>query len=250
MEATLGGTFRSPGTNSRRSNDEILAEINQMVDEDCDNSGSLQGPMQNLVIATMQTNNDSMSVMTDDFHHRQHQQQQQYQQRGGEYIRTKQKPLAIVGEYAMRSSSLVGADEATYPPARPITSALFTFQRRNGGSASGGGSADDDSTMCETTLNAKIVGNDEESIEDVVKRLQQKGASSGVLKFDKSEIRQIKAGEKEIVFVLVQVNGAKFSKDEFGRMMASEVAGLTQQRPILIEIQTEEVVEGETLDVF
>ena len=48
----------------------------------------------------------------------------------------------------------------------------------------------------------------------------------------------------------MQVNGAKFSKDEFGRMMASEVVGLTQERPIIIEIQTEDVVEGETLNVF
>jgi hypothetical protein len=47
------------------------------------------------------------------------------------------------------------------------------------------------------------------------------------LKFDKSEIKQIKAGEKYIVFVLVQVNGAKFSKGKFGHMMAPEVAGLT-----------------------
>jgi hypothetical protein len=45
MEGTLSGIFRSPGTNSRRSNDEILAEINQLVDEDCDNLGSGQGPM-------------------------------------------------------------------------------------------------------------------------------------------------------------------------------------------------------------
>jgi hypothetical protein len=72
----------------------------------------------------------------------------------------------ICGKYDMRSSSL-GDDEATYPPARPVTSALFTFQRRNG-SSSASGSAND-STVCKTTLNTKIVGNDEESMEDIVK---------------------------------------------------------------------------------
>ena len=83
-----------------------------------------------------------------------------------------------------------------------------------------------------------------------VKRLQQKGSSSGVLKFDKSEIKLINDGVKDIVFLLVQVKGAKFSKGEFGRMTASEVAGLTEERPIVIEIQTETVIAGETLNVF
>jgi len=49
---------------------------------------------------------------------------------------------------------------------------------------------------------------------------------------------------------MTQVNGARFCKEEFGRMMASEVAALTEERPILIQIQAEDVVEGETLSVF
>ena len=135
---------------------------------------------------------------------------------------------------------------------RTEQNAMFTFQRRHYASSDGTASSYGPrrGALLKHTLNAKTCGQGKESMEDIVKRLQQKGASSGVLKFSRTLIQQIRAGEKDVVFVLVQVNGAKFSKDEFGRMMASEVVGLTQERPIIIEIQTEDVVEGETLNVF
>lgn len=222
--ATAESPWRSPAQDTRRSNDDILAEINHLVDESADSES-----MNNLVITTTNDHHvDDMSLMTDDFHRRR-------SERGlGSCGGAKAKPLKE-------------QEEESYPPRiNAEQNVLFTFQRR-GRLTSEASSAE---SVYETTLNAKTAGSEEESMEEIVKRLQQKGSSSGVLKFDKSEIRQIKSGYKDIVFVLVQVNGAKFSKDEFGRMMASEVAGLTPSRPILIEIQTEDVVEGETLTVF
>mmetsp|Transcript_19099 Transcript_19099/g.44501 ORF Transcript_19099/g.44501 Transcript_19099/m.44501 type:complete len:301 (-) Transcript_19099:255-1157(-) len=119
--------------------------------------------------------------------------------------------------------------------------ALFTFQRKRN---------DGESKIFSTSLNAKAHGDDEESMQDLVKRIQKMGSASGVLKFEKAEIEEIKSGDKQVIFSLVQVNGAKFNKEEFGKMKASEVLSMTTERPILIEILTEEILDDETLDVF
>lgn len=191
------------------------------------------------IVVTTAAHNCELSVMTDTFHLNEPRRKSQTSMLG----------LSDIGDDI--------SDEATYLPLQPQPlqqrqehNALFTFQRRHYPSGDSASRTSEDGVLFETTLNAKTSGQDEESMEDIVKRLQQKGASSGVLKFSRTLIQQIRAGEKDVVFVLVQVNGAKFSKDEFGRMMASEVVGLTPERPIIIEIQTEDVVEGETLNVF
>jgi sulfite reductase alpha subunit-like flavoprotein len=169
--------------------------------------------------------------MTDDFHH----------YRPSSYGLSSDSCLGRLTNEQEYDDYIIREDE-TYPPRHEAT-ALFTFRRRNILESG-------KEVISETTLNGHIFGEEEESMEDIVKRLQQKGTSSGVLKFDRKEIQQIKDGVKVIVFVLTQVQGAKFGKKEFGRMMASQIAGLTPQRPILIEIEAEEIAEGETLDVF
>ena len=100
----------------------------------------------------------------------------------------------------------------------------------------------------DTTVNIKREDEAQSTMADIVKRLQ--GIKSGVLTFDRSELLAIKAGEKGIVFVLPQLGHAKFSKEEFGEMATSDFLELTQDRPIIIEITTEDAVSGETLDIF
>lgn len=233
----MSSSYRSPGQDtrsSRRSNEEILEEINKLVEE----GDAASIPSIKDIVVTTAAHNCDLSVMTDTFHPNRPRSQSQ---------------SAMLG---LSDSGDDISDEANYLPLQPQSlqrqeqNALFTFQRRHYPSGDSASRTSEDGVLFETTLNAKTSGEDEESMEDIVKRLQQKGASSGVLKFSRTLIQQIRAGEKDVVFVLVQVNGAKFSKDEFGRMMASEVVGLTRERPIIVEIQTEDVVEGETLNVF
>ena len=136
---------------------------------------------------------------------------------------------------------------------------LFTFRRTV---------MDDDGEVRtrETTLQARVSstlqpesgsssGTDEtgELMSDLVKRLQglAKSKESGVLRFPKEDRIAIKDGEKRIIFVLPQVNHAKFSKDEFGRMKSSNVLAIVRERPVIVEIITEETSEdGETLELF
>lgn len=101
-----------------------------------------------------------------------------------------------------------------------------------------------------TTLNGKANAEPEETMEDLVKRLQKMGNTSGVLKFARHDIDAIKAGTKQVVFSLLQVKGAVFNKHEFGKMTVSDVMELTSERPILIAIDTEDVAQGESIDIF
>ena len=60
--ATAESPWRSPGQDTRRSNDDILAEINHLVDESADSES-----MNNLVITTTNDHHvDDMSLMTDE----------------------------------------------------------------------------------------------------------------------------------------------------------------------------------------
>jgi hypothetical protein len=136
---------------------------------------------------------------------------------------------------------------------------LFTFRRTV---------MDDDGEVRtrETTLQARVsstlqpesgsssaTDETEELMSDLVKRLQglAKSKESGVLRFPKEDRIAIKDGEKRIIFVLPQVNHAKFSKEEFGRMKSSNVLEIVRERPVIVEIITEETSEdGETLELF
>lgn len=264
---TESSSYISPGQRSRRSNEEILQEIYLRVEEqdnDDDADSFSQGAaattlpeLQNMVITTTTAaaptlpntnintinNNNScdLSVMTDDFHRSTAMHQPS---RSNPFGGTDLFDIADDGSGGWLTFSM-----EEEPKRQPELNALFTFRRRDV-RYDGGEVGEGTCTIFETTLNARTSGPDEESMEDLVKRLQQKGRASGVLKFNRGLIQQIRDGEKEVVFVLVQVKGSKFSKEEFGRMMASEVIGLTHERPIVVEIQTEDAVEGETLDVF
>jgi hypothetical protein len=196
----------------------------------------------NANINTMSYDNScDLSVMTDDFYRATITHQQSRSNPFGE-----SELFNIADDLSAVSLNFFEEEE---PKRQPELNVLFTFRRRDVRYDSGD-VGEGTCTIFETTLNARTCGPDEESMEDLVKRLQQKGRASGVLKFNRGLIQKIRDGEKEVVFVLVQVKGSKFSKEEFGRMMASEVVGLTHERPIVVEIQTEDAVEGETLDVF
>jgi hypothetical protein len=190
-------------------------------------------------------NDDNVSILTDDFHdldmnQRQQQQQQQQQQRKQQMV---------------PSGS---------------TNALFTFRRTIQNN-------EDETSTRETTLQAKLaqpICNEDDSssssegqqpkkrrnqkytkeeiMSDLVKRLQEmaKTKASGVLRFPKEERIAIKDGEKRIVFVLPQLNHAKFSKEDFGHMKAGEVLGLVPDRPVIVDIETEDTGDGETLELF
>ena len=252
---TATSSYISPGQRSRRSNEAILQEIYLRVEEqddgDDDDAVSFSedvAALQDMVITTStattamnQHNNNSwhseLSAMTEEVFRRTTTQHQQ--------SRTCTRELSGLPDIEDNISEV-----SLEPKRQQELNALFTFRRRDVRYEDDCEVGEGTCTIFETTLNARTCGPDEESMEALVKRLQQKGRASGVLKFNRGLIQKIRAGEKEVVFVLVQVKGAKFSKEEFGRMMASEVAGLTQERPIVVEIQTENAVEGETLDVF
>lgn len=120
------------------------------------------------------------------------------------------------------------------------SNALFTFQRAN---------PKDSSKMFSTTLSAKTYGC-EDTMEDLVKRLQKMGNTSSVLRFEKDDILAIKSGKKQVVFALTQVQGAVFNKQEFGKMTVTEMLDYTDERPVLIQISTEDIIDGESIDVF
>eukprot|EP00542_Grammatophora_oceanica_P015000 CAMPEP_0194036180 /NCGR_PEP_ID=MMETSP0009_2-20130614/8545_1 /TAXON_ID=210454 /ORGANISM="Grammatophora oceanica, Strain CCMP 410" /LENGTH=416 /DNA_ID=CAMNT_0038677813 /DNA_START=167 /DNA_END=1417 /DNA_ORIENTATION=- len=91
---------------------------------------------------------------------------------------------------------------------------------------------------------------EDETMADLVRRLQ-KDRSSSVLKFASKDREKLLCGRAHLFFRLPQVNGAKFSKEMFGEMRASQVLQLTRERPILVDIEIEEVVEGiEAFDVY
>eukprot|EP00540_Astrosyne_radiata_P007171 CAMPEP_0116849582 /NCGR_PEP_ID=MMETSP0418-20121206/15657_1 /TAXON_ID=1158023 /ORGANISM="Astrosyne radiata, Strain 13vi08-1A" /LENGTH=453 /DNA_ID=CAMNT_0004481329 /DNA_START=52 /DNA_END=1412 /DNA_ORIENTATION=+ len=119
-------------------------------------------------------------------------------------------------------------------------SSLFVFRRKN----------KEGKVECETTLPSK---DPEETMADLVRQLQGHRAQAnngGILNFPKREVSALKTGERRIVFVLKQVRGAKFGKDEFGTMRANEVLMLTKQRPVIVDIRTESCVVGETVEIF
>jgi len=139
-----------------------LAEINHSVDEGLADSPA---SMRNFVITTSASHSDDMSLMTDDC--------------PTNYRRPPPcVPMEVIGQ-------VVCSDEEE---SRHESKVLFTFQRRGNPKCD---DSDDEGSLYETTLNARATGDDEESMEDIVKRLQQKGSSSGVLRFDKVEIEQI-----------------------------------------------------------
>jgi len=145
-------------------------------------------------------------------------------------------------EHLKRLSALLGdLSESDSYREKAETNALFTFQRT---------CTLDANKVFSTTLNAKSQGDTEETMEDLVKRLQKMGNTSSVLKFEKQDIVAIKSGTKQVVFSLTQVKGAVFNKQEFGKMTVSEMMTLSTERPIVIEITTEDLAQGETFDVF
>lgn len=125
--------------------------------------------------------------------------------------------------------------------------ALFHFRRKES----------DGRLLAESTLKAQI----DECMSDLVKRLQrdnERGAS-GVLTFTKREAAGLKSGQRRIVFSLKHAKGARFTKEEFGRMQANEILWMTKVRPLVVDIQTERCPEendkgdsdeGEAIDVF
>lgn len=102
----------------------------------------------------------------------------------------------------------------------------------------------------ETTLNAKASGQREDTMANLIRRLQQRGDQSGVLMFEANDVEAIQRGAKQIVFSLVQVSKAAIGKEEFGCLKASYVLHLTQERPILVEIQVVDSVHGAILKLF
>lgn len=122
------------------------------------------------------------------------------------------------------------------------TNNLLTFRRNFGGGI-----------VRETTIQANrnlAGGNGEnETMAQVVKRLQ-KTSGSQVLTFTKDDAKAIGGGSKKILFSLVQLENVIFPKEDFGKMMATEVLRLTFERPLLIEIKTEDSVEGQILDIY
>lgn len=181
---------------------------------------------------------DNVSILTDDFHDLDMNQNRHQRKNGGHHH------LCVA----------------------PSQNALFTFRRQV--------YSDDEGSTRETTLQAKLAQpiykeesssssssssapkktkyTKEESMSDLVKRLQEmaKTKASGVLRFPKEERLAIKDGDKRIVFCLPQLNNAKFSKEEFGQMKAGEVLGLVPDRPVLVDIETEDTGDGETLELF
>ena len=124
-----------------------------------------------------------------------------------------------------------------------IANSLFTFRR----------AVERDEGNCmwrETTLQAKLwlsssgIREDdddefkEELMSDLVKRLQEmaKSKTSGVLRFSKEVREAMKEGEKRIVFTLPQLKNTNFTKEEFGRMKASDVLGMVRDQPVLVDL--------------
>lgn len=119
--------------------------------------------------------------------------------------------------------------------ARAEASCLVTFQRRI------------EKQLVETTLHARADREHEDSMADLVRRLQK---SAGVLTFGKKDLKRLGKGTRQIVFILPQINRATFSKEEFGQMTTSEIMQLTPERPVVIEVTLEKTVSGEQLEIF
>mmetsp|Transcript_16660 Transcript_16660/g.24157 ORF Transcript_16660/g.24157 Transcript_16660/m.24157 type:complete len:304 (+) Transcript_16660:39-950(+) len=194
---------------TQENHDQMLAQQLEVVHFSVSDEGSMRGKV---ISASFSAAQDEMSQMTDEF----------------AYNCSNHRNNRGARLSNMMEDNTIQEEISSLPQEQLV---LFTFSRGN----------------IETTLNSRT--RDEETMEDLVKRLQQQKGSS-LLKFSMEEIRAIKAGDQEVVFLLKQIQGAKFSKEEFGYMKASDIQCLTRERPILIEIQTQEVVQGETLDVF
>jgi hypothetical protein len=121
---------------------------------------------------------------------------------------------------------------------RSRSNKLFTFQRNFGGGV-----------LRETTIQANRNPEDEETMAAVVKRLQ-KSAGSQVLTFTTEDVKAISEGTKKVIFSMKQLNNVTFAKEEFGKLTADEVLELTNERPVLIELMAEDVIDGEELEIF
>ena len=173
--------------------------------------------------------------------------QQQQQQQHGSQHRSSQRLKSPHRSRSGHGSSSSGAPTASSSHKRREQMALFIFRRKN----------KDGRVDCEATLKSRDP--EEDTMADLVRRLQgQKGQAShgGLLTFSKREVGALKKGQRRIVFCLKQVKGAKFGRNEFGTMRAAEVLMLTrqatkQQQPtVIIDIATESVVVGESVELF
>jgi hypothetical protein len=118
---------------------------------------------------------------------------------------------------------------------------LITFQRHVLGD-------DGEASMRETTLQAVTENGSEESMGDIVKRLQKmaKTGDSGVLRFSPTELKEVQDGRKIIAFALPQLPRRIYQREEFGNIMASQVLRMTSDRPLLVEIQMIDASKRET----
>lgn len=117
---------------------------------------------------------------------------------------------------------------------------LVTFQRTI-----------DKEHMVQTTLHAKADGANEDTMADLVRRLQKSTTGSAVPLFAKKDLKKVTKGKRQILFHLPQVHKAlSFSKDEFGPMKISKLMKLTPQRPIVVEINLERIISGDQIDIF
>jgi hypothetical protein len=193
-------------------------------------SGSFDSPQ---IIHAIPESVDDMSLLTDDFRTMFHQEKKYGI---GEPRFEEGTPHIILETSSMPSSNQPSLSEDLSSGSRRDHNNLLTFQRHVR-----------DGVVRETTLQANC--DEGETMMDLVTRLQ-KSKVTQVLTFTKEDAADIAKGAKKVVFSLSQLHNVKFSKEEFGMMKAAEILGLTTVRPVIINIMTEDVVDGEDLEIF
>ena len=103
-----------------------------------------------------------------------------------------------------------------------------------------------------------VLAQPDDTMSAIIKRLQGEEsdveslghAHSNVLTFSNTEVAALKNGDLQIVFSLRHVKGAKFDRDEFGRVQAEKILSLSNIRPLVVDILTEKRPEGEKLTLY
>ena len=145
-----------------------------------------------------------------------------------------------VGETGLSPHAVIATPRGASTAAKREASCLVTFQRTI-----------DKEHLVQTTLHAKADGPTEDTMADLVRRLQKSTTGSAVLTFAKKDLKKVSKGKRQILFHMPQVHKTlSFSKDEFGPMKISELMKLTPERPIVVEINLERTISGDQIDIF
>lgn len=106
--------------------------------------------------------------------------------------------------------------------------ASFTFRRKD----------NTDGTLRQTTVEASVSKKDSETMCELMNRTLDSFASSLLYNNDDQEQKEGHQS-KDLVFVLAQIHRVSYTREELGRMKASDILHLTSKRPVLIDIETD-----------